>query len=141
MTVLAAISAATLVVAYRERDHALGAAGLVCVLLLPQAVQRLDVSHVLWVASVIAPVGLGCALRGVTRLRSGPGAWAAPLVATSVAAVALVIAAPLSSPTVSREGRSLHVAAAQVDTVNQLLDGVDEVAPAQVPLCSSAHRT
>jgi hypothetical protein len=129
VAVLAAISVATLVVAHREKDHALGAAGLVCVLLLPQATQRLDLSHVLWVASVIVPVGLACGLRGFTRLRSGPGTWAAPLLATSVAAVALVVVMPLSSPTVSREGRSLHVAAAQVDTVNEVLDSVDEVAP------------
>ena len=126
---LAVISVATLVVAYRERDHAMGAAGLVCLLLLPQAVQRLDVSHVLWVASVIAPVGLACGLRASTRLRSRPCIWAAPMFATIVAVVALLVVLPQSSPTVSREGRSLHVAATQVDTVNQLLDSVDEVAP------------
>ena len=55
VAVLASISVATLVVGYQERDHAPGAAGLVGLLLPPQAAQRLDVRPELWVTSVIAP--------------------------------------------------------------------------------------
>jgi len=59
--------------------------------------------------------------------------------APNINTIRIAVVWPLTSPTVSRNGRSLHVAPPQVDTLNRLLDAVDDVAPADATVFVGAQ--
>ncbi|MGG5258022.1 hypothetical protein [Phycicoccus avicenniae] len=111
----------------RAGDPAVRALGVLGVLLVPNMVQRLDIPHVMWPASVVLAAGTAVLVARVPWLRAGPLRWVPGLSAAGLAAVLGVPALLQAAPVVHHDGRSIHVAPAQVGPVQQVLRTVDEV--------------
>lgn len=126
---LLALAAVTLYGLGRARhDAALRAAALTSLLVLPVAVQRIDLAHVVAASTIGAAVALGALWGCFPSLGRWPLA-AVPFIGTI--ALALVLGVPAlnrSAPTVEHHGRSIRVAAAQATELERLLARVDQVA-------------
>ena len=110
-----------------RRDPTLIAVGILGVVLLPQALQRIDLHHVVWPATVVTAVALG-AVAGMSSATSRPPIAMVPAVSSALVAVAVGLPyLGMASVTVTNDGRSIYAAPIQARTIGNLVAAVDAV--------------
>jgi hypothetical protein len=115
------------VVGRRCDEPALVALGVTGILLVPNMVQRLDLHHVLWPASVVVSATVAVLASRSPWLQEGPVRLVPVLSAAAFAAVLGVPALVHGSPVVEHAGRSIHVAPEQLRPTRAVLATVDAV--------------
>ena len=121
-----------------RRNRELLALGLLSLLILPQAMQRIDLDHQVFALCVILPIGVICA-GSLGLMPAGPNVARWQIVATRSMAgvVVLVLVFPvgvsiaMTTPVtvVSHEGRAVPIASENAGDLDRLLDEVSRRVP------------
>jgi hypothetical protein len=133
-----ALTGFVIVQGWVKRNRRLLALGLLCLLVLPQAVQRIDLHHQVFALCLVLPIGVICAESlGLMPARPGIPRWLIITTRSLAGVVVLVliflvgVSVAMTTPVtvVSHEGRAVPVASSKAEDLRQLLDEVSQQVP------------